>query len=94
MNFNAVRQANGANLTISAIANRIDGTTFIPSGTAKQDCKFTDASGEQQSITIWQGNGQPVPENRVGQTLSINISCKAKGNRTNYGGFWNSTAQV
>ncbi|KKN75906.1 hypothetical protein LCGC14_0376140 [marine sediment metagenome] len=94
MNFNAVRQANGANLTISAIADRIDGTSFIPSGTPKQDCKFTDSKGEQQSVTIWQGNGQPIPEGKVGQTLSINISCKTKGNRTNYGGFWNATAQV
>ncbi len=94
MNFNVVRQANGENVTISAIADRIDGTSFISSGTPKQNCKFTDANGEQQSITIWQGNGQPIPEDKVGQTLSINISCKTKGNRTNYGGFWNATAQV
>ena len=94
MNFNAVRQANGANLTMSVIANVIDGTSFIPSGTPKQNCKFTDANGEQQSVTIWQGNGEPLPEDKVGQTLSINISCKTKGNRTNYGGFWNATAQV
>ena len=94
MNFKAVREANGDNLIMSAIANRIDGITHIPSGTPKQDCKFTDASGEQQSVTIWQGNGQPLPEDKVGQTLSISISCKTKGNRTNYGGFWNSTAQV
>ncbi len=94
MNFQTVRQADGENVTMNAFADRIDGITFIPSGTAKQNCKFTDANGEQQSVTIWQGKGQPLPEDKRGQTLSINISCKVKGNRTNYGGFWNSTAQT
>ena len=94
MNFETVRQANGDNITMRAFADKIDGISYIPSGTPKQDCKFTDANGEQQNVTVWQGKGQPLPENNVGQTLSINISCKVKGNRTNYGGFWNSTAET
>ena len=94
MNFQTVRQANGAQVVINATATQIDGTSFIPSGTAKQNCKFTDANGEQQSVTIWQGNGEPIPLGCQSQTLSINISSKTDRGRTYYGGFWQSGAQV
>jgi hypothetical protein len=94
MNFQAVRQANGSNVKINAIATRIDGTTYIPSGAPKQDCLFTDTAGEQQKVTIWQGKGQPIPPQRQGQTLSILISCKQNGEYLNYGGFWDSRTQT
>ena len=95
MNFQAVRNANGQNVTMSAIATAIEGTSYIPSGTPKQDCKFTDANGELQSVTIWQGKGVPLPIEQQGLTLSINISCKPNNQgRINYGGFWNSKAQT
>lgn len=94
MNFEQVRQGNGANVTLNVVANRIDGTSFIPSGTAKQDCQFTDANGENQKVTIWQGKGQPMPTTLVQQTVSLSISCKQKGTRINYGGFWNANAQT
>lgn len=94
MNFQTVRQANGGKVVINAIAMRIDGTTFISSGTAKQDCVFTDIAGEQQAVTIWQGKGTGIPVEQQGQTLSINISSKTDRGRTYYGGFWQSGAQT
>ncbi len=94
MNFDAVRQANGQNVQLNAIATVIDGTSYTTTGTPKQQCAFTDANGETQKVTIWQGKGIPIPPERQGLTLSINISAKVKGNYTNYGGFWNSTAET
>lgn len=92
MNFQAVRQANGQNVTLSAVVGQVGPTTFIPSGTPKQECFFTDANDEGQKVTIWQGNGQPLPVEKVGLTLSLTISYKAKYKR--FGGFWNSNAKV
>jgi len=93
MNFAAVRNANGERVAMSAVANRIDGTTFIPSGSAKQDCLFTDTTGEQQKVTIWQGKRSALATNKVGQTVHIDISCKVSGSYTNYGGFWRAAQQ-
>ena len=96
MNFQAVREANGNNVVINAIATLIDGTTYTQAGKPKQYCKFTDANGEQQGVSIYQGTGQPIPPEKQGITLSINISAKTspQGNKLYYGGFWNSNAQV
>lgn len=96
MNFQAVREANGNNVVINAIATSIDGITYTTAGKPKQACKFTDTLGELQGVSIYQGTGQPIPLEKQGQTLSINISVKVgqRGGKLYYGGFWNSTAQV
>lgn len=95
MNFSAVEQANGNDVTINAIATALGNTEYTKQkGTPFMKCKLTDANGRMEDVTIWQGKGHPIPGSMQGQTLSFNLSCKVNGQYTNYGGFWNASAQT
>lgn len=95
MNFQAVEQANGNDVTINAIATALGATEYTKQkGTPFMKCKLTDANGRTENVTIWQGKGHPIPGSMQGQTLSFNLNCKVSGQYTNYGGFWNASAQV
>jgi hypothetical protein len=94
MNFQAVRNGNEQNIAMSGILASLDGITYTTNGAPKQRCKITDANQEAQFVTIYQGNGLPIPDNKISQTLSFNISYKMVHGKGYYGGFWNSTAQV
>lgn len=95
MNFQAVEQANGNDVTINAIVTSLGNTEYTKQkGTPFMKCKLTDANGITKDVTIWQGRGHPIPGSMQGQTLSFNLSCKVSGQYTNYGGFWNASAQT
>ena len=95
MNFQAVEQANGNDVVINAIATMLGNTEYTKQkGTPFMKCKLTDANGRTEDVTIWQGKGHPIPGSMQRQTLSFNLSCKVNGQYTNYGGFWNASAQV
>ena len=95
MNFQAIEQANGNDVTINAIATALGNTEYTKQkGTPFMKCKLTDANGITKDVTIWQGKGHPIPGSMQGQTLSFNLNCKVSGQYTNYGGFWNASAQV
>lgn len=95
MNFQAVEQANGNDVTINAIATALGATEYTTQkGTPFMKCKLTDANGRMEDVTIWQGKGHPIPGSMQGQTLSFNLNCKVNGKYTNYGGFWNAAAQT
>ena len=95
MNFQAVEQANGNDVTLNAVATSLGNTEYTKQkGTPFMKCKLTDANGRTEDVTIWQGKGHPIPGSMQGTTLSFNLSCKINGQYTNYGGFWNASAQV
>ena len=96
MNFNAVRQGNEQNIAMSGVLANLAGVTYTAQGKPKQACTITDANGETVTVSIYQGNGMAIPADKVGQTLSFNLSYKIskQNGKGYYGGFWNSTAQV
>jgi len=95
MNFQAVEAAQGNDVTINAIATSLGNTEYTKQkGTPFMKCKLTDANGRTEDVTVWQGKGHPIPGSMQGQTLSFNLSCKVNGQYTNYGGFWNASAQT
>lgn len=96
MNFQAVRNAQGQYVTITATLMNV----VIKQGNYGQqaDCTVTDNANETQVITCSLPKPPkqgllPSPQH-IGQTLSFYIKVKPYGNKTFYNGFWNSTAKV
>lgn len=98
MNFQAVEQANGKQVTIFGTFIEIGGAQYTHNQKAKVLCKIRDTVGTIRKIHIYQGTGQlPQPENlnqRHQFTLSTFQGSYQGKPYTGYSGFWNSSAQV
>lgn len=98
MNFQAVEQANGNNVTIFGTFTEIGGVQYTPQSKAKAICKIRDTTGVAHNVHIYQGKGQlPTPE-QLNQRHQFSLSTFQGSYRnkpyTGYSGFWQPQAQV
>jgi len=95
MNFQAVDQANGKNVTIWATMTEHLGVTQ-KDGKLKLKCKLTDDNGILHNVHIHKGNGELPDVNNLGQRMEFNLSKfqSTYDNKpyTGYSGFWSHGA--
>ncbi len=97
MNFQAVKQANGQNVTMFGTFNEIGGVSLNQNQKQVCKCTITDDNGEKHLIRIYNQN-MPTPQllnMRQQFTLSSYEGQTQKGQPyTGYSGFWDDRAQV
>lgn len=92
MNFQAVDQANGKNVTIWATLSTWDGIAFTPNQAKYLSCKLIDDNGVEHKCRIYEGKGTLPGQEHLNQRMEFNIS-SYQGNYkgqpyTGYSGFW------
>ena len=97
MNFNAVDQADGKNVTIWATMDTWDSIAFTPNQAKYLSCKLIDDDGVGHSCRIYEGKGTLPEKDNEKQRLEFFLSCyhgtTSKGQPyTGYSGFWSHGA--
>lgn len=97
MNFIAVKQANGQNVTMFGTFNEIGGVSLNQNQKQVCKCQITDDVGEKHLVRLYNQN-MPTPallNMRQQFTLSSYQGQTQKGQPyTGYSGFWDDRAQV
>ncbi len=97
MNFQAVDQANGKNVTMWATMDTWDSIAFTPNQAKYLSCKLTDDDGVGHNCRIYEGKGTLPEKDNEKQRLEFLLSCyhstTSKGQSyTGYSGFWSHGA--
>ncbi|KKM20651.1 hypothetical protein LCGC14_1643380 [marine sediment metagenome] len=97
MNFTAVKQANGQNVTMFGTFNEIGGVSLNQNQKQVCKCQITDDAGEKHLIRIYNQN-MPTPallNMRQQFTLSSYQGQTQKGQPyTGFSGFWDDRAMI
>lgn len=96
MNFQAVTQANGNNVTMFGVITEFTGEGINPnSNKPYKKAKITDDNNETHTVTL---RGVLPPVTLINQRAQFNLSTYPGNYQgqpyTGYSGFWNSNAQV
>ncbi len=97
MNFQAIDQAAGKNVTMWATMDTWDSIAFTPNQAKYLSCKLTDDDGVGHSCRIYEGKGTLPEKDNEKQRLEFLLSCyhgtTSKGQPyTGYSGFWSHGA--
>ncbi len=97
MNFQAVKQANGQNITMFGTFNEIGGVSLNQNQKQVCKCKITDDAGEKHLVRLYNQN-MPTPQ-LLNMRQEFNLSSYQGQTQqgqpyTGYSGFWNDRAQV
>lgn len=96
MNFQAVDQNNGENVTMWATLSKWEGIAFTTNQAKYLSCKLVDDNGVEHKCRIYEGKGTLPGQECLNQRLEFNIS-SYQGNYkgqpyTGYSGFWSHGA--
>lgn len=97
MNFQAVDQANGKNVTIWATLTTWEGIAFTPNQAKYLACKLVDDNGVEHKCRIYEGKGTLPGQENLNKKLQFILS-SYKGSTqkgqpyTGYSGFWSHGA--
>jgi hypothetical protein len=96
MNFNAVDQADGKNVTMWATLNTWDGIAFTTNQAKYLSCKLTDDNGVEHKCRIYEGKGTLPGQENLEKRMEFSLS-SYQGNYkgqpyTGYSGFWSHGA--
>ncbi len=96
MNFQAVDQANGENVTMWATMTSWEGIAFTPNQAKYLMCKLTDDNGVDHKCRIYEGKGALPGQEHLNKRMEFSIGSyqgNYKGNPyTGYSGFWSHGA--
>ncbi len=96
MNFQAVDQAAGKNVTIWATLNTWDGIAFTPNQAKYLSCKLVDDNGVSHKCRIYEGKGSLPWQEHLNKRMEFNLSTYEGtyqgGKYTGYSGFWSHGA--
>lgn len=82
--------------TINGIVREVQDTRYTEDkGTPFQRIQIDDGQMQRQ-VKIWQGKGQPLNQNQIGQKLQFRVKgyTSTFDNNVYLSGFWNANAQV
>ena len=96
MNFQAIEQANGKNVTIWATMTTWDGISFSANKAKLLTCKLKDDDNIEHKCRIYEGKGALPGQELLNQRMQFNLSAY-QGNYqgtsyTGYSGFWSHGA--
>jgi len=96
MNFQAVEQANGKNVTIWATMASWEGIAFSTNQAKYLSCKLTDDNGIEHKCRIYEGKGTLPGQEYLEKRMEFSLKCY-QGNYqgkpyTGYSGFWSHGA--
>ena len=96
MNFNAVDQANGKNVTMWATLTTWDGIAFSTNQAKYLTCKLSDENGVEHKCRIYEGKGSCPGQEHLNKRMEFSLS-SYQGNYngqpyTGYSGFWSHGA--
>ena len=96
MNFQAVDQANGKNVTMWATLSAWEGIAFTPNQAKYLACKLIDDDGVEHKCRIYEGKGSLPGQENLNKKLQFSLSCYEGtyqgGKYTGYSGFWSHGA--
>ena len=93
MNFQAVDQANGENVTMWATLANWDGISFSRNNAKLLTCKLKDDNNVEHKCRIYEGKGSLPGQENLNKRLEFSLSCYQGTTQqsqpyTGYSGFW------
>ncbi len=93
MNFQTVYNANGAPTIMFGTLTNLGQTKSGQKGNY-QSARLKDDTGQERPVTVFQGQGQLLSPQNVGQRLQFSLKTYQGKNGVGLSGYWNDKANV